>query len=380
MALKNPTEIESNLKDIIFTKEKITSYIDDRDNIIEIKNEIENLGFISLVDLKNYFLNHEQEAKEYFVKKIDQSEWKNLQESPFFQRRKPQLVSNQAIENENDVELYILKNGQKFGPYNNKTMIDMVEKKEILLTDMASFNGGQVWLKLFQIDGFNRRIFKESEQLPGMPKEEFLNKSGAGGRVIGETIDAISSLAFLGNLRRGKTIERERENFYNDELTKKASTSSIYKWLLIASVIGIIYFIINIKFQLSSPFGKEATSSLGEQGPLLVPVDTSLNQVDKKTPSISQGVNDQNRSNNMEIRRIRPVKPASKKSLMDSKTFNEGDTDAAASSPEDSNYYYDNASPMELDPVRSQISKENFDNPGGQEQAPDPVFEQETSN
>lgn len=380
MALKNPNEIESNLKDIIFTEEQITGYIKNRDNIIEIKNDQESLGFILLVDLKNYFSIHDLEAKNYFVKKIDQTEWKNMVESPFFQRRKPQLVSNENIVNDDDLEFFILKNGQKLGPYNKQIMLEMVEKKEILLTDMASFNGGQIWLKLFQIDGFNRRTFKESDQLPGMPKSEFLNQSGANIRIISETIDAISSLAFLGNLRRGKTIEREREIFYSDEMIKQVGSLSIYKWLLSASIVGIIYFVFNIKNHLSSNFWKEAPNSLGEQSELLAPVDDSTRQGENNSPAASQGVNNQNRSHAMQTRKMNPIRPASKKSFIDTKVLKDNVNEVPPSPPEDTNYYYDNASPMELDPVRSQISKENFDNPAGPEQAPDPVFEQETSN
>jgi hypothetical protein len=51
----------------------------------------------------------------------------------------------------------------------------------------------------------------------------------------------------------------------------------------------------------------------------------------------------------------------------------------------DPNYYYDNSAPMELDPVREQVSKETFETsvpPGepGPPPADDALFNQESSN
>lgn len=386
MALNNLAVLETYLKDIIFSEEEIQAKIDVREHIFEIKNEDHSLGFISLYDLKAYVFEHVEEARSYSVKNIDSDEWKNIFEHPFFQRRKPQLLSTESLKDADDMEFYILSKGQKIGPYEKYELLEMVEKREILLTDMASFNGGLVWSKLYQVDGFDRRTLRESDQLPGMPSSEFLNRPSEAVNNIGETTDAITSLAFLGNLKRGKSIEREKEVSYHDEMTKKAGTSSIYKWMLLVSVIGIVYFLYNIRASLTSPFGTTPVSAIGEQAEMLSPVEDRGADPEQNNPNSPRSgqIYDQGRSSKFQTRRMNPVRPATaRKSFMDTKKYQDSVSgDQGNGGSEDSNYYYDNASPMELDPVRAQISKENFDNGGEPVPAPDSdtLFNQEISN
>jgi hypothetical protein len=383
MALNNLAVLETYLKDIIVSEETIKSNVEMREHIFEIKDDEKTLGFISLYDLKTYVFEHEEEAKNYWVKNIDSDEWKNIYEHPFFQRRKPQLVSSDTLKDADDLEFFILQKGQKTGPYEKYELMEMVEKREILLSDMVSFNGGLAWIKLFQVDGFDRRSLRDSDQLPGMPTSEFLNRPSESINNIGETTDAITSLAFLGNQKKGKTQERERDISYKDEMTKGASSTSIYKWLLIASVAGIVYFLFNIKSHLSSPFGTAPSSSVGEQAEMLTPIENPT-PYDEKTNShpANNGINDQRRMGKFETRKMNPIRPIARKSFMETNKFQESNGNAGATSGEDSNYFYDNAAPMELDPVRAQISKENFDNGGEPGPAPeaDTLFNGEVSN
>ena len=240
------------------------------------------------------------------------------------------------------------------------------------------------WIKIYQVDGFDRRSLQDNENLPGMPSNEFLNRPSETINNIGETTDAITSLAFLGNQKRGKTLERERDVSYKDEVQKTNGSSSIYKWLLIASVFGIVYFLFNIKSHLKSPFSDPQASSVGEQAEMLTPVEAqpSFGGDKENFKPGNNGVNDQRRMGKFETRTLTPVRPSARKSFMETNTFKEGTADAGATSGEDSNYFYDNATPMELDPVRAQISKENFENAGEPSPAPeaDPLFNQEISN
>lgn len=379
MAQNNLAVLETYLSDILVGEEDILKNVENRDHIFEIKDTNSSLGFISLYDLKAYVLEHEEEAQNYSIKNIDSTEWKNIFEHPYFQRRKPQLIPSENLLKEDDLEFFILKKGQKTGPYEKHELIEMLKEKEILLTDTVTFNGGHSWIKLYQVDGFDRRTLKEGEQLPGMPSEELLQRPNETIHNIGETTDAMTSLAYLGNLKRGKSVERDRENLYLDEKNKHQSTSSIYKWLLVASVVGIIYFLINIKSQLSSPFGNTPVNTVGEQAEMLTPVENT-------------GINDQRRttSGKFETRPMHPVKPANRKSFTETRKFqnstnNNNSSNSIENSADDSNYYYDNAAPMELDPVRAQISKENFDN-GAPPPEPSPapegeiLFDQQVTN
>jgi len=373
------TTLVTYLKDILGTEEEITSKVEMREHIFEMKDGETSLGFISLYDLKAYVFEHEEEAKQYQVRNIDSDEWKNIYEHPYFQRRKPQLISADNLKDADDQEFFVLIKGQKAGPFEKYELSEMVDRKEILLTDMVSFNAGHTWVKLYQVDGFDRRSMRDSSVLPGMPDDDILNKTEAAAAAIGDTTDGFISLAFLGNQKKGRLLERQQENTLDDELKKSAAQSSRYKWLLVASLLGIGYFLYNIKTSLQSPFLDKPATSVGEQAEMLKPVEN----FDHQAPTFNSrnDVNDQRRMGKFETRKMNPVRPAMRKSFMETSQFKEANS-ANGDSGEDQNYYYDNAAPMELDPVRAQISKENFDNgaePAQVENSGD-LFNQEVSN
>lgn len=384
-ALSNRPE----LKDIIFSEDEILANVDDTKHVFGISTKLgEELGYVSYTDLKNYLATHEGQLTEYLICPYGQREWITVFESPLFQRRKPQLVPASSLafssDDDDNLSFFILRHGQKNGPYQKSELNLMIEKKELLLTDMVSHDGGHNWCKMYQDENFDRRVLKESDQLPGIPKQVIALSLGETKTERPET-DALSSLAYLSNVKRGKSIEREKIEFFEEEMTKKAGSSGVYKWLLIASVLGIGYFLFHIKNQLLSPF-EESTPAIGEQAEMLTPVNIETDPAMNRMPSPNSQVNDQRRSGaKFETRHLNPIRPMrqqGRKSFMDTPKYQEIESSNHPETPaEDGNYFYDNASPMELDPVRSQVSKENFDNPEeGPIPSSDTLFESETPN
>lgn len=386
---QNNAVLVTYLKDILFSEEEIVKSVE-REHIFEMKDKDDSsLGFIAVYDLKAYVYEHEEEAGEYFVRNIDSSEWSAVFSHPFFQRRRPQLVPLSGLAQDSDQQYYILKNGQKAGPYEKFELLSMLEEKEILLTDMVTTNAGHTWMKLFQVENFDRRVLKESDQLPGVPTQAVMNSSEAVNTNMPET-DAISSLAYLSNVKRGKSVERDKVETFRTDATVQSNSSSLYKWLLVGSILGIGYFGFHIKNQLSSPF-KAETPAIGEQAEMLTPVEMSGRSPSQTNPSATRQlgekrnfnqVNDTGRSGGkFEARVFQPIRPIPKKSFMDSNKFQESKNDAP---PEDPNYFYDNTSAMELDPVRAQVSKENYDNSAAEGDGPIPpsdnLFDGEVSN
>jgi hypothetical protein len=384
MAQNNSVSV-TYLKDILFNEEEIIKSVE-REHIFEVKDQEENsLGFIADFDLKAYVFEHKDETSEYFVRNIDSTEWVAVFSHPYFQRRRPQLVPLNGLAQDNDQQYFILKNGQKNGPYENFELLSMLEDKEILLTDMVTTNAGHTWMKLFQVDNFDRRVLKESDQLPGVPSQVVMNTMDTVNPLTPET-DAISGLAYLSNVKRGKSVERDRiETFKADTLAKNTS-NSLYKWLLVGSIVGIAYFAFHIKNQLNSPF-KTMGPVIGEQAEMLTPVEKNERSPSQNKKQLGEKrnlnqINDTARSGGkIETRVFQPVKPIPRKSFMESSKFQESKNDAQA---EDPNYFYDNTSAMELDPVRSQVSKENYDNSAAEGDGPIPtsdnLFEGEISN
>lgn len=388
---QNQAVLVTYLKDILFSEEEIVNSVE-REHIFEMKDkEDHSLGFIAVYDLKAYVYEHEEEAGEYSVRNIDSSEWVPVFSHPFFQRRKPQLVPLSGLAQDNDQQYFILKNGQKTGPYEKFELLSMLEEKEILLTDMVTTNAGHTWMKLFQVDNFDRRVLKESDQLPGVPVQAVMNTNDSVNAVRPET-EAISGLAYLSNVKRGKSVERDKIETFRAETSVQTSSSGIYKWLLVGSILGIGYFAFHIKNQLNSPF-KSETPSIGEQSEMLTPVEISGRTPPQTNPSATRQlgekrnfnqVNDTSRSGGkFEPRIFQPIRPNAKKSFMDTNKYQNTKNDAAANQ-EDPNYFYDNTSAMELDPVRSQVSKENYDNSAAESEGPIPsndnLFEGEVSN
>lgn len=384
-ALKATTTIE--LEDFLFSEEEITKAVEVRDHIFEIKIEEQTKGFVSLYDLKTLTAQADQQLDNVFIRQIDGSEWSQIFQHPFFQRRKPQLVPASILEEEKEYSYFILRQGQKTGPYQKHELLTMVEEKQILLIDMVSLNSGHTWLKLYEVEGFDRRTLKISDQLPGLPFDGVFDKISTSPNANNAETDAISGLGYLGNVKRGKVVEREKISNYEGEMTRKSEGAGIYKWMLILSAIGIVFFVFSIKNQLSSPFGKEK-SPIGEQAEMLTPTESysSPNQNSNSSfvgerPTPNQPVNqynDSRRSGKFESRTLRPIIPNQRKSFMESGKFQAIQKNSNA---DDANYFYDNSSPIELDPVRSQVSRET-ESPGLGDPSPeqaDVLFDEEVS-
>lgn len=372
---------QSSLEDFLFSEEDITKSVETREHIFEVKTAAGPLGFISLYDLKTFAQHAHDEAGLLSIRNIDESKWTNVFEHPYFQRRKPQLVPASTLEEDSEVQFFILRHGQKTGPYEKHELNSMLEEKVLLLTEMVSTNGGHTWMKLYQVEGFDRRSLSSSEQLPGIPFDGVFERKSISPNVNVAETDALSGLAYLGNVKRGKVIEREKNAHFEEEMTKKAGNASLYKWMLILSVAGISYFLYNIKDQLTSPFAP-AQSPIGEQAEMLTPVELTPEEAglgkEKTHRAPANQFNDMRRSGKFESKSLTPIRPNQRKSFMESGKYQA----IKNTEEEDGNYFYDNTSAMELDPVRTQVSKENYEAPLG-EPAPlesgDALFDEEVS-
>ncbi len=388
-SLKKYPSIELFLKD----EQKILSEVEVKEHIFEAYHQEESLGFISLYDLKTLPMD---QLEGLFIRGYNDKEKTLLYSHPFFQRRKPQLVSSDALSEETIDDFHLLKNGQKIGPYTKQKILKMIETKEILITDMVSTNNGHSWCKLYQAEDFDRRTLKETDQLPGLPKK-FIGEENETVIMVSDAVDAMTGLAYLSNIKRGKTIEKAQND--NQYLEKEKSSSNevnsktIYKVILVVSLVGITYFLYNMKDQLSAPFS-ENKSVIGEQAEMLTPVEAPERESGYRPPSTNpsvlnnQGMRNRDAQINNQRRTIpkfqnmnNTIRPTQRKSFMESTPYQE--VQKGTGGEDDSSFYYDNSAPAELDPVRSQVSKETL-NSNLEEAGPipssDQLFENEVSN
>lgn len=359
------------LEDYLFSQTEIENMVTKREHIFEIQKDNLSLGFISLYDLKEYIILDESSCELLFVKNIDQNSFQLLFEHPLFQRRKLQIIDPTHAESILPVEqkFHILQQGQKSGPFTKDEMNDFITNREIIMNDMVSINAGQTWQKLFATPGFERRELKPKDELPRLPDEDYLKQGPADYRSTDNITDATSSLAYLGNIKKGQTANLDYEKIDAKEIQKKKIMGTSYKWLFVLSFIGIGYFLFNIKSALQSPFSKTPISTVGEHSEQLTPTES--------TSSMNSSPRSAGKFQN---RQLNPVKPRFRTPQKSFREANPGVVDNQNGSS-DPNYYYDNAAPMELDPVREQVSRETFDNGDpGPPPSDDALFNQESSN
>lgn len=374
-ALKTKTLDES-----FYSLEDMEKMIDNREHIFEMFHEKKSLGFISLYDLKE-FQAAQYDFNDYQIRNVDAADIKSFYEHPFFQRRKPQLVSAENFSEDENHQYFLLIRGQKSGPYSKDEIKARVDKKEILVTELISSNAGFTWTKIYQMDGFDRRSLKENDELPGLPSREFFEVDETVTNSLNKETEVMSDFAYLGNLKRGKAIERQKEENFEEAIKKSSKNSLFYKTLLGVSVVGILYMGNSLRNSLKTPFNESNNEEikLGEQKDNNIdvltgePMDKGNHNNNFLNPSVKP----------MEARRLNPIRTNnSGRSIMNMQKVRNAVDNNATSSDEEQNYYYNDTAPIELDPVRTQVSKETTEGPGEAtpSAANDPLFNQEVDN
>ena len=366
-------ELRKNIEDLILSEEQVASDQYPANEVYDIKfANGEVVGPIWQQDIREYVHSSGHIEDGTQVKAHDQEEWGHIFEHPLFQRRKPQLVSTQVLDNE-EVNYHLLIDGQKHGPYTAFEVNSMIETKEILVTDEVSIDNGTSWGQLYEIEDFDRRVLKSNEELPHLPKKDIFKKSAntAGSKLENfsdEKTNLIAGLAYIGNLRAGKAKEALRKtNFEESESSEDIESHSektdvldyLWKGLFVISAIGLVA--IFITWSNHKATNEKAPSSTSSTRPKriepikLKPVKTFDS---KGTPAETTSIDTESKVNS------RPT------SFRRSKAFRQGTTkkkkkkltdDARYPAENDDFYYDDNTAPVELDPIRNTLSKEIID-------------------
>lgn len=344
------------------------------------------LGPFEKSDLKAALPDEAPIAADLLICSADQDPqnamWSALLENPYFQRRKPQLMSTGVLESVEENHFYVLREGQKFGPLELSELKNLVALREVLATDLISVDGGETFGKLYEWDEFDRRNF-EAQVLPQRPNEDFLTlgnievlKDFKANNSQHVEAEAMANLAYVGHVKNGKVLEwnpqaSTKVNHTSttpratlEDTTTQALSSYFYAMVFAVSVIGILYM--GLTWQTPSesgaarspasfkemdatelnPESQSATKPLGVAPHTLTPIEKIPADQIKQVKRMREG-------------KIRPL-AGSKKSFRESNSFKRALRDNALL--DDGNLSYDDGSgAMEQDPVRSQISKETFD-------------------
>jgi len=239
------------LSDYLLSEEQVSTGQFPRDEIFEVQVESKIIGPFWQEDLKDFLGDANLYKDGTLVKSLEEGDWKEVYSHPFFQRRRPSLVSTENMSTTEE-DYYILKDGQKDGPYDKEKINSMVEAMELLLTDFVSIDEGQSWGKLYDHDEFDRRI-KGHDQLPTSPDNHIFNnsiydadKAIAQAEMVAQETDAIVGLAYIGHLNEGKRKVHIEEVKQQENLNSQQSPSSSKNFVLFSilslSIIGAIFF------------------------------------------------------------------------------------------------------------------------------------------
>lgn len=363
-----------NLQDILNVDLETTKSKYPEDMYFEIKKQGHlPFGFCSLNSLKEFVKQHPQSIDELIIRNSESTHWINLYEHPSFQRRKLQLLATDDFSLDDEQEYFILSNGQKHGPYESIQIRAMLESKEILITDEISVDGGSKWHKIYNLENFDRRALKESDELPSLPSSAVLNKVRTK-LPENSTNNALSLMAFIKG-DRSKVNQKEVDEM--SAITKTSKSIPFAKILFLASAIGLSYFAYNVLSNLKSPF-KATTSKIGEQIENSNEVPGNFNE-DNFSSGLGEKIENKNiqqrqihDGGRFEVRELSPIKMnrLPKKSFMDSKVYKDSQNDQGdyrydAENDRDrqdiQENKYDDSTPIELDPVMQQVSKEVYD-------------------
>jgi hypothetical protein len=350
---------EQNANELLLNEEQINSGQYPVEEIYEVSFNGEEFGPIWQQDIKEFLQINNQLSEETTLKNIDSDEWLPIFEHPIFQRRKPQLVSTHSLENE-ETSFFILRDGQKQGPYTLHEMSTMITSKEILLVDEVSIDDGASWGHLYDIEEFDRRSLKSNEELPSLPSQNTFDSSRPTTRPDEKT-NLIAGLAYIGNLKAGKARTQaatkdviepssDQEVF---ETPEEQSKRFLWPALFCISLIGLIFLYTTWDSDKVKSVKNKKTNksrSIASKPRVLKPI--KLEPIRNKRKSKIEK-NARINSRPTSFKRSKAFRQAAKKKKLSN--------NALIKEENDDYYYDDNSDPVELDPIRSTLSKDTID-------------------
>lgn len=187
----------------------------------------ETFGPYETESLKHYVGDNEHLFEDAHASRMDAIQWQPFWEQNVFQRRKMQAVGEA-----HQGPFWLMDNGLKIGPLSFRDIDKKIEMGLLVMTDHISVDDGHHWMKIYQIEGFDRRTYSPDE-LPIAPLESSFQQAKL---ILVEKMeqprihvsDELADMAWIGQ-QQAKVIE-----FKIDELTldtkKQTEVSASLKW------------------------------------------------------------------------------------------------------------------------------------------------------
>ena len=198
------------------------------------------------------------------VKQADENTWQSPYTHPYFQRRRLQIVDND-IEVNGKNSFYLLdQSGIKRGPVSFETIELQIKEKQLMLNDLISLDEGKTWIKLYQIEQFDRRKLVAKSALPDLPTAELLDVGQEQNDYFkeDETEEAIIGLAIITNTNANKAQDKAYHHVTEEYVKiaeRKLKSSTFPIILAIACFIGSIVWYLGL--EKSNEIQRQTTDS-----------------------------------------------------------------------------------------------------------------------
>jgi hypothetical protein len=171
-SFQEPKDAEAKLQ--VLTNKQIEAYQIPKESLWYVQVGKETVGPYHKNHLKAYIDLHPEFPFDVKVANAQDKKWLPLFKVVEFQRRKQNVVSKE--EWKKNKHFYLLKKGQRSGPYTLEQIQKKLWEKDLLLTDLLSFDEGENWIKILEHPQFDRRARSFSFKLPESVPEELLHQ------------------------------------------------------------------------------------------------------------------------------------------------------------------------------------------------------------
>jgi hypothetical protein len=248
--------------------------------LVNHKNDL--FGPFNQIELQECIFANPEVYQETQVCNLEDSQWMPVFKNKIFQRRKPQLIATQELEFDqvefakND-NIYVIKHGQKSGPFKLELIHNMIDKKELLMTDLLSIDMGKSWQKIYQNPVLNRREVLTSDQLPTSHIKFNTSKDL---QVIDDQIGHdVAGLAYIQKLSSHTAVEIDISQFGKE---KKQTLAKLKNKTTISAIAASACVIVILAVTLSG--GKKNKRMIASEEN----EKSSVVQAEKKSPQVNK--------------------------------------------------------------------------------------------
>jgi hypothetical protein len=217
--------------------------------------------------LKHYVSDNEGLFETAEASRTIETEWKPFWAHTKFQRRKLQGVSQTSSEG----PYWIMDQGRLKGPMSHMEIDKKIEMGLLSMTDHLSLDEGESWIKIFEIEGFDRRSHSP-DQLPLPPDEKSFQRAQL--EIVqkydhshSEILDELTESVWEGQ-QIAKVIPFRAEDIQLSTASRIEVSSSL-KWAVPTAAAFVVTLLTTGYFMFSTP---SETADLGrwDESPLKI--------------------------------------------------------------------------------------------------------------